>query len=162
MLSEAGQELGVNGYMLSEVKDEPTWPWRDALRMWKEAQARICIDANRKGGKNERNHDDKKLSEGSKGTGKNRKRKRTVRFVSRQVRTENPREGVEVNTVRVVFEACERIENTVLTEIGFRFLHFGYSKRTVALKRAYLIGLSGFQGYTCASERGEYSSHMYF
>lgn len=114
MLSEAGQELGVNGYMLSEVQDEPTWPWRHALRMWKEAHKQIFIDANREGGKNGRNYNEKTLSEGLTSTRENRERKRTVRFVSRQVRTENPREGVELNTVGVVFEACERIENDPL------------------------------------------------
>lgn len=34
----------------------------------------------------------------------------------------------------------------MVTGIGLRFLHFGYSERTAVKKVAYLIGVSGLEG----------------
>jgi hypothetical protein len=51
----------------------------------------------------------------------------------------------------------------VVTEIGFRFLHFSYSARTAAGKALYLIGNSALQGwYTRLKKwRNHKLRHMY-
>jgi hypothetical protein len=42
----------------------------------------------------------------------------------------------------------EELENTVLTEIGFRFLHLLYSQCTAHITRAYQFRVSALQGQT--------------
>jgi hypothetical protein len=47
---------------------------------------------------------------------------------------------------------------TVVTEIGFRFLHFVYSARTGAGKALYYIGSSVLQGWCMGLKSGEITS----